>query len=38
MNYLYAAYIITWGLLIGYIAVLTRGFKRLQEDIGDLER
>jgi CcmD family protein len=38
MNYLYAAYIITWVILIGYIAMLARGFKRLQEEMRDLER
>ena len=38
MNYLYAAYVITWVVLIGYIAILGRGFKRLQEDLRDLER
>jgi len=37
MKYLYAAYIITWVVLIGYIATLTLGFKRLQEDVRDLE-
>jgi len=38
MNYLYAAYIITWVVLIAYIAILGREFKRLAEDARDLER
>jgi CcmD family protein len=38
MNYLYAAYVITWVILIGYIAMLTRGFRRLQEEMRELER
>jgi len=38
MKFLYAAYIITWVVLIGYIAILTIGFKRLQDDVRDLER
>ncbi len=38
MKYLYAAYIITWVVLIGYIVILTVGFKRLQDDVRDLER
>ena len=33
MGYLHAAYIFTWAVLIGYIAVLARGFRRLQEDM-----
>jgi len=38
MNFLYAAYIITWVFILGYIGVLTRGFKKLQEEVKDLER
>jgi CcmD family protein len=38
MNYLNAAYVITWVILIGYIAMLTRGFRRLQEEMRELER
>lgn len=38
MNYLYAAYIITWVLILGYIVVLTRGFQKLQDEVKDLER
>lgn len=37
-NFLYAAYIITWVFILGYIVVLTRGFKKLQEEVKDLER
>jgi CcmD family protein len=38
VNFLYAAYIITWVFIIGYVGVLTRGFKKLQEEVKDLER
>ncbi len=38
MNYLYAAYLITWVVLLGYIFILTMGFRKLQEDVRDLER
>jgi len=38
MKFLYAAYIITWVILLGYIGILTRGFKRLQDEVRDLER
>ena len=38
MTFLYAAYIITWVILIGYIGVMTRGFKRLEDEMRDLER
>jgi CcmD family protein len=38
MSYLYAAYIIVWVVLIGYIGILTRGFKKLAEEMRDLER
>ena len=38
MKYLYAAYVITWVVLLGYILILTLGFKRLEEDVRDLER
>jgi len=38
MKFLYAAYIITWVVLITYIGILTRGFKRLQDEVRDLER
>jgi CcmD family protein len=38
MNFLYAAYTITWVFILGYVGVLTRGFKKLQEEVKDLER
>lgn len=38
MKFLYAAYIITWVVLLGYIGILARGFRRLQDEIRDLER
>ena len=37
MKFLYAAYIIVWVVLITYIGILTRGFKKLQEEMRDLE-
>jgi CcmD family protein len=38
MNFLYAAYIITWTVIGGYCVILALGFKRVQKDIEDLER
>jgi CcmD family protein len=38
MKFLYAAYIVTWVILIGYIVVLTLGFERLQEEVRELEK
>ncbi len=38
MSYLYAAYIIVWVVLIGYIVILTRGFKKLAEEVKELEK
>ena len=38
MNYLYAAYIIVWVVLIGYIIILTRGFKKLAQEMKELEK
>lgn len=38
MKFLYAAYIITWVVIIAYIAIMTRGFKKLQDEVRDLER
>jgi len=38
MSYLYAAYIIVWVVLIGYIVILTRGFKKVQEEVRELEK
>jgi len=38
MSYLYAAYVIVWVVLIGYIVILARGFKKLQEEVKELEK
>ena len=38
MNYLYAAYLITWAVIIGYILTMLRGFKKVSEEMRDLER
>lgn len=38
MNYLYAAYGITWAAILVYVVILTRGFKKVQEDVQELER
>jgi len=38
MSYLYAAYIITWVIHIGYIGTLVRRYKRLRQEMEDLKR
>ena len=38
MNWVYAAYGITWAIVIAYLLILTRGFQRVRDDLGDLER
>lgn len=38
MNWVYAAYGVTWAVHIGYLIVLTRGYQRVRRDIEDLER
>jgi CcmD family protein len=38
MRFLYAAYIITWTVHIVYIVILVRGFRKVQEEVKDLER
>ncbi len=38
MKFLYAAYGVTWAVIILYLLVLTRGFQRLCEDVRELER
>ena len=37
-HFLYAAYIVTWLIHIGYILYLTSRTRRLSQEIGDLER
>jgi CcmD family protein len=38
MRFLYAAYIITWAVIGAYLVTLAQGFKRVQDDLRDLER
>jgi CcmD family protein len=38
IKYLYAAYGVTWAVHVIYVVILTRGFKKVQEEIEDLER
>lgn len=38
MNYLYAAYIITWVILIGYILSLSRRAARVSDEVKELEQ
>jgi hypothetical protein len=38
MKYMYAAYIVTWVIHIVYLAVLSRGYKRVAEEAEELER
>jgi hypothetical protein len=38
MKYMYAAYIVTWVIHIGYLFILTRGYKRVVEEAKELEK
>jgi CcmD family protein len=38
MKFLYAAYIVTWTVHIVYIAILVRGFRKVEEEVRDWER
>ncbi len=38
MKFLYAAYLITWAVLLVYIFIMIRGFQRVSEDLRDLEQ
>lgn len=38
MKFLYAAYFVTWAIHILYLLSLTRGYKKVAEEIRDLER
>ena len=37
MNWVYAAYTVTWVIVIAYVVMLTVGFRRVREDIAELE-
>jgi CcmD family protein len=36
--FLYAAYIATWAIHIGYLSTLVRRYSRLKQEIKELER
>ncbi len=38
MKFLYAAYVATWLIHIGYLLWLTRGFSRLREEMKEFRR
>ena len=38
MNWVYAAYGVTWAVHIVYLVVLTRGYQSVRRDVEDLER
>jgi hypothetical protein len=38
MKFLYAAYLITWGVIISYILTMLNGFRKVSQDMRDLER
>lgn len=38
MKFLYAAYFVTWAIHILYLLSLTRGYKKVAEEIHELER
>jgi CcmD family protein len=37
MNYLYAAYVATWAIHIGYLGTLVRRYTRLRNEIAELK-
>ena len=38
MNYLYAAYIATWVIHIGYLGHLLRSYTRLRDEVEELKK
>lgn len=38
MKFLYAAYLITWVVIILYILTMLRGFQKVSRELRDLER
>jgi CcmD family protein len=38
MKFLYAAYVITWVVIIFYILTMVRGFKKVSDEMRELER
>ena len=37
MTYLYAAYVATWAIHIGYLTILLRRYARLRNEIAELK-
>ena len=38
IKYLYAAYIVTWLIHIGYLIIMVRKYSRLKDEIGALRK
>jgi len=38
MNYLYAAYTITWGIHITYLITVIRRYSRLRKEVDELKK
>jgi len=38
MKFLYAAYAVTWIIHICYLGVLTRGYRRIRQEIEELQQ
>jgi hypothetical protein len=38
MKFMYAAYAATWIIHIAYLAIMTRGYRRVREEIEELRR
>ena len=38
MNWVYAAYGVTWAVHIVYFVILTRGYQRVRREVEELER
>jgi CcmD family protein len=38
MKFLYAAYLITWGVIIFYILSMLVGFQKVSQEMRDLEK
>ena len=38
MRYLYAAYVVTWVIHIGYLLSLTARFRKLRQEMEELQR
>ncbi len=38
MKFLYAAYIVTWLVHLSYLGILSRGFRRLREEVEEADK